>query len=68
MTAMITALQHLSEGHGLSADEAAAMMCEIIAGQATRAQIGALLVCLRLRASECGTRHETHQVQCSPDV
>ena len=43
------AIQQLVEGHDLDADQARAVMEQIMSGQATDAQIGAFLIALRLK-------------------
>ena len=43
------ALARLLDGHDLSRDEARAVMNEVMEGEATQAQIGGLLVALRLK-------------------
>ncbi len=43
------ALSRLLDGHDLSRDEARAVMNEVMGGEATQAQIGGLLVALRLK-------------------
>ncbi|MGD9583567.1 MAG: anthranilate phosphoribosyltransferase [Lysobacterales bacterium] len=47
--AIVTALNILVEGRDLSADQAAAAMRQIMAGEASPAQIGAYLVALRMK-------------------
>src|SRR5262245_22734885 len=43
------ALQNVTEGRSLSSDEAAAVLREILAGEASAAQVGALLTALRAK-------------------
>ena len=43
------ALARLLDGHDLSRDEARSVMDEVMSGEATPAQIGGLLVALRLK-------------------
>ena len=43
------ALHHLADGHSLTRDEMRGVMTEVMTGAATPAQIGALLIALRIR-------------------
>jgi anthranilate phosphoribosyltransferase len=66
------ALARLLDGHGLSREEARAVMTEIMVGEATPAQIGGFLVALRLKGETadeiagCAEAMREHVLQVRP--
>lgn len=69
---MKNALNMLAEGLGLSADDAALAMDDIMAGKATPAQIGAFLMALRLKGESweeiagCAMSLKAHSLRVTP--
>jgi len=66
------ALGRLLDGHSLSRDEARAVMNEVMGGQATQAQIGALLAALRMKGETaqeiagCAEAMRSHVLEVRP--